>query len=90
MPYSIAYDGYVFSNDPENEETNNHEEAHTLMIRACVKTKTHSAGHNRHILPDTDVLVLLIGHSSKISPRLNMVLSPTNTIDIKYGAGILG
>ena len=43
MPYSVAYDGYVFSNDPENEETNNHEEAHTLMIRACVKTKTHSA-----------------------------------------------
>ena len=40
--------------------------------------------------PDTDVLVLLIEHSSKISPRLNMVLSPTNTIDIKYVAGILG
>ena len=40
--------------------------------------------------PDTDALVLLIGNRSKISPRLNMVLSSTNTIDIKYVAGMLG
>ena len=87
MPYSVAYNGYVFSSDQRNEETNNHEEADTLMIRECVKTKIRSADIIDVFSPDTDVLVLLVGHSSKIELRLNMVLSPTNTI--KYVAAIL-
>ena len=60
----------------------------TLIIRECVKTKTRNADIIDVFSPDTDVLVLLVGHSSKIVPRLNMVLSPTNTI--KYVAAILG
>ena len=47
--------------------------------------------HNRRIFPRYRCFSSSsVGHSSKIVPRLNMVLSPTNTIDVKYVAAILG
>ena len=90
LTYTVVFDGKTFSSVPRNQETINHEEANTVNMRESVKVNMCNVNRIDVFSPDTDVLVLLIGHCSKIKPKINMVLSATNTIDIKMAYKLLG
>ena len=87
-PYIISYGGRCHNNKPSNEETNNHEEADTLIIRECLKCEP--GGIIDAFSPDTDLMVLLIARSSKYNGAINMMLSSLNKVDIKLVAASLG
>ena len=84
----ISYGGRCYSNDLSNKEENNHEEADTLIVRECLKCEP---GERIDVFsPDTDVMVLLIGHSYGYKGEINMIFSRTNQVDIKSISTRLG
>ena len=78
VPYAVAYAGYCHSSNVENEVRNNHEEADTLIGRECMKC---SYGVIDVFSPDTDVMVLLIGHCSKLKCKVNVICTSIINID---------